>query len=393
MYGAATSCNGTTSDLYTIDPTSGEATLVGPVTNAPCLIDIAANAAGELYGVDIWNNNLVKINPATGTGAVVGPTGIVANYAQGLSFDMASGTLYWAAYNQTTNQGELRVLDTATGASTLIGAFPSGDEVDAFAIESFVGPVLPWLTVTPDSGTIDPGSSVPIDVHFIADGASHFGLFRATVHTTTDTPYAVNDVAVCFTKAFSDVPEGYWADEFVHAAAGARITTGCGAGNFCPDDVMTRGVLARWLLLARYGNLYAPPPCTGIFVDVPCEGTANSDYIEELYNEGITAGCSADPLMYCPNDPVTRAQMAVFLLAAKEGVGYTPPACTGIFNDVACPSPFADWIEELYNRGITAGCGGGNYCPNDSTTRAQMAVFVTANWDLPRCQMPAAPTR
>jgi S-layer homology domain len=60
---------------------------------------------------------------------------------------------------------------------------------------------------------------------------------------------------------------------------------------------------------------------------------------------------------------------------------------------VACPSLFANWIEDLYNRGITAGCGGGNYCPNDSTTRAQMAVFVTANWDLPRCQTTLAATK
>jgi hypothetical protein len=384
MYGAGTPCNGTTSDLYTIDPTTGAATLVGTITNAPCLINIAADAAGELYGVDIWNNNLVKIDPATGAGTVVGPTGIVANYVQGLSFDMVSGTLYWAAFNDTTSRGELRVIDTATGASTLIGAFPNGDEVDAFAIASFVGPTLPWLTLTPGSGSVDPGTSVPIDAHFVADGADHFGVSRAMLHTNTDTPYPVNNVPVCFTKAFLDVPEGYWADAFIHAVAGARITPGF-AGTFNPQGVMTRGTMARWLLLGRYGNLYAPPPCRGIFADVDCENTANSDWIEDLYNKGITAGCNADPLMYCPDDPVNRAAMAVFMIKANEAVGYTPPACTGIFDDVPCPSMFADWIEELYNRGITAGCGGNNFCPDVATTRDQEAVFVTKNWGLPTC--------
>ncbi len=66
---------------------------------------------------------------------------------------------------------------------------------------------------------------------------------------------------------------------------------------------------------------------------------------------------------------------------------YTPPACTGVFADVACPGGFAvNWIEQFSNDGITAGCGGGNYCPDNPVTRAQMAVFVekamrgTANW-------------
>ncbi|MGE5156463.1 MAG: S-layer homology domain-containing protein, partial [Betaproteobacteria bacterium] len=386
MYGAATVCNGTTSNLYTIDPTTGAATLVGAITNAPCLINLAADAAGGLYGVDIWNNNLVKVNPATGAGTVVGPTGIVANYVQGLSFDMGSGTLYWAAYNQTSAQGELRVIDTTTGASTLIGAFPNGDEVGAFAIESFAGPTLPWLTLTPSSGSVGPGGGVPIDAHFIADGADHFGLLRATIKTTTDTPYPVNDVSVCFTKAFLDVPAGYWADAFVHGIAGARITTGCGSGSFCPDQPMTRGTMARWLLLARYGNLYAPPPCQGIFADVPCETTPNADYIEDLYNKGITAGCGTNPLRYCPNDPVLREQMAVFIDVAA---GFAPPpSCTDQrFDDVPCSSPYAPFINDIANRGITAGCSTNPplFCPSEPTTRAQEAVFVLVAWQIPLC--------
>ena len=68
--------------------------------------------------------------------------------------------------------------------------------------------------------------------------------------------------------------------------------------------------------------------------------------------------------------------MAVFLLKAKHGAGYMPPACTGVFADVPCPSLFADWIEELYAEGITGGCGAGNYCPANPVTRAQMAAFL-----------------
>jgi hypothetical protein len=49
---------------------------------------------------------------------------------------------------------------------------------------------------------------------------------------------------------------------------------------------------------------------------------------------------------------------------------------------------FAPWVNELVRRGVTAGCGGGNYCPNDPVTRAQMSVFLATNFSLP---VPPAP--
>ncbi len=98
------------------------------------------------------------------------------------------------------------------------------------------------------------------------------------------------------------------------------------------------------------------------------------DAVETIFRDGITAGCGGGA--YCRNDPATRAQMAVFLLKAKDGAAYVPPACQGVFSDVPCPGPFTDWIEDLAARQITAGCGGGNYCPASPVTRQQMAVFL-----------------
>ncbi len=109
------------------------------------------------------------------------------------------------------------------------------------------------------------------------------------------------------------------------------------------------------------------------FSDVPQASLFHSD-VEKVFRNGITAGCGGGN--YCVASAVTRAQMAVFLLKAEHGSAYTPPACTGIFTDVLCPGPFTDWIEQLSAEGITAGCGGGNYCPDNSVTRAQMAVFL-----------------
>ena len=80
---------------------------------------------------------------------------------------------------------------------------------------------------------------------------------------------------------------------------------------------------------------------------------------------------------YCGAASVTRAQMAVFLLKAEHGLGYVPPSCNGLFTDVACPGGFAvDWIEQLSLEHITGGCGGTNFCPTTPVRRDQMAVFL-----------------
>jgi hypothetical protein len=53
-----------------------------------------------------------------------------------------------------------------------------------------------------------------------------------------------------------------------------------------------------------------------------------------------------------------------------------------VFPDVPCPSLFADWIEQLAEEAITGGCGGGNFCPTNPNTRGQMAVFLTKTFSL-----------
>ena len=75
--------------------------------------------------------------------------------------------------------------------------------------------------------------------------------------------------------------------------------------------------------------------------------------------------------------------MAVFLLKGKYGSTSTPPPCAGIFGDVACPSSFADWIEELAVEGVTDGCGAGIYGPTENNTRGQMAAFLVKALNLP----------
>lgn len=102
-------------------------------------------------------------------------------------------------------------------------------------------------------------------------------------------------------------------------------------------------------------------------------------WIEALFEAGITGGCGTNPAMYCPDQGVNRAQMAVFLLRGVHGAAYQPPDATGtMFLDVPVSHPFAKWIEELAREGITGGCSSGlpQYCPEGTVTRGQTAVFL-----------------
>jgi hypothetical protein len=180
---------------------------------------------------------------------------------------------------------------------------------------------------------------------------------------------------------FNDVPQNNQFHSFVTTLVRNAITAGVGGGNYGVNSPTLRQQMAVFLLKGKYGVCYVPPACTGIFADVPCTpGVGFADWIEDLAGQGITGGCGVG--IYCPLNPVRRDQMAVFLLKAKHGSNYVPPACDGDFTDVPCPSPFADWIEQLAAENITGGCGGTNYCPQNPNTRGQMAVFITKTFNL-----------
>ena len=118
------------------------------------------------------------------------------------------------------------------------------------------------------------------------------------------------------------------------------------------------------------------------FADVPPTHTLWR-YVEGFFARGITTGCAVNPLRYCPDRGVTRAETAVFILRAinADDLPYTPsPAVTGIFADVPVRGKewMKPWIEEFYELGITTGCASApmKYCPERGVTRAEMAVFL-----------------
>ena len=202
---------------------------------------------------------------------------------------------------------------------------------------------------------------------------------------------SVNDVVVTNPGGLSGTLNNAWVADFLDVPPSSNfypdvvklvaneITAGVGGGLYGVGDNIKRQSMAVFILKAEHGICFTPPPCAGVFADVPCPSTF-ANWIETMAAEGITGGCGGGN--FCPQNPVRRDQMAVFLLKGKHGSGYAPPACAGVFTDVPCPSPFADWIEQLKTEQVTSGCGGTNYCPASNNTRGQMATFVRKAFNL-----------
>ena len=176
----ASRTDGSSSELFTINPASGSGSLVGTINNAPGIIGIAINTAGELFGLDIISNNLIRINTTTGAGTIVGSVGFNANYSQGMDFDDSDGTLYLAAYNETTAKPELRIADTTTGNSTLVGEFGDGTgELNYMAVATTKETM--WATVSTNAGSLAAGAAATFDVLFDANIVSNPGTYSAKI--------------------------------------------------------------------------------------------------------------------------------------------------------------------------------------------------------------------
>jgi len=191
-------------------------------------------------------------------------------------------------------------------------------------------------------------------------------------------------------RSFVDVPITHWAYYFIEAmyqmgimdavAIRGKYSQGqyqCPSGYFCPDHAVTRAQMAYYLERGMRGSneAFNNYPFAGYFADVP-SSYWDSKVIERLYLDGLTGGCLNYPLRYCPDNGITRGEMAVFLLRTEHGSNYTPPNF-GSYYFTDTPGHWAaNWIEQLHEEGITGGCTTYQYCPNNQVTQAEMAVFL-----------------
>ena len=266
------------------------------------------------------------------------------------------------------------LLNTHLSARVSVPSVFVGQPAILRAMAAGSGPVAyQWRkngTALADGGTVSGSqtAALTIDPVSFADAGSYDVV-------VTDSCTSATSNAAALSVEFADVPTSSPFHDDILTIATAGITGGCGGGNYCPTSPVRRDQMAVFLLKSEHGSSYLPPPCTGVFPDVPCPSSF-ADWVEQLATEGVTGGCGAGN--YCPDASVTRAQMAVFLLKTSQGSSYTPPPATGIFGDVPAGSFAADFIEDLYNRGITGGCQLSPllYCPGNTALRQQMATFL-----------------
>ena len=184
---------------------------------------------------------------------------------------------------------------------------------------------------------------------------------------------AASEVAVqADSGAFSD-DNGSFAEPAFEALAARGIFDGteCDTDQICPDAPIKRSTMAVWLTRALdYGE---PAEIeSSRFADVDSREWW-ADHVERFAELEVTRGCASEPLRYCPDQPVNRAQMAAFLVRALR----LPDAPSRGFADTS--GNFAeDNIDALAAAGITAGCAADppRYCPGQPVTRAQMATFL-----------------
>ncbi len=292
-----------------------------------------------------------------------------------------------ATYNPSRSTNITQTVRGATTVALTTTLDPSGpgQMVTFTAIASFAGAYIGSPTGTMifrDGSTTLSTLNVSSGYAFYSTAALAYGSHAITASYSGDSVF-VASVSPVLTQAvgFLDVPSTSGFYPFVNTLARNGITSGCGNFDYCPNASATRAQMAVFLLTSKDGSAYTPPACSApVFPDVPCS-SPYAVWVNELSRRGVTSGCGGG--QYCPNTAVTRGQMAVLLLRTKDGSTYTPPACTTApFSDVPCSSTLAIWIQELVHRGITAGCGGGKYCPDSPVTRGQMAVFLVTTFSL-----------
>jgi ELWxxDGT repeat protein len=338
----------------------------------------------ELFVSDGTDAGTRRIDLAPGPASLF-PRGLVAYLGEAFfvtTFDATGTDAIWRS--DGTQGGTHMVVQVSPSGSAFIRSLAPVKERLFFVAEDAASGAELWRT----DGTAQ-GTALAADIWPGVGDSNPDGLVGAgrRLFMAADDGATGRELWAAPVSAFADVAplDPFW--RFIHALYDSGVTGGCAPAplRYCPGQAVSREAMAVLLLRSKEGAGYTPPPCTapGPFPDVPCSSPF-APWIEELVRRGVTGGCSPSPPAFCPATSVDRAQMAVLLLSTKEGPAYVPPACTTpTFGDVPCSSPFAPWIEELVRRGITNGCGGGNYCPASPVTRAQMAVFLSATFGVP----------
>jgi len=365
------------------------------LTNVNGTLFFRADSLGGLTNVELWKSDgtiagtvMVK-DIASGGGSFPNQLTNVNGTLFFRADDGVNGSELWKSDGTPAGTVMVKDIDTSPGGSSSPGQHTNVNGTLYFTANDGNNGRELWKSDGSGPGTmrvkdirLGMDSSTPSNLtnvngvlYFSADdGVTGTELYRAYVRT--DTP-----------PVFDDVPVSHPFYNAITNFAIAGYTSGCSItpSLYCPNDPVTRAQMAVFLDRGVNGQDFVPEPATGnVFDDVSINAFAAA-WIETFKELEITGGCSANPPLYCPNDPITRAQIAVFLLKVIHGSAYNAPPATGTaFADVTSTDFAANWIEQLAKENVTGGCGNGNFCPNDPVTRGQMAAFLTRVFHTPQ---------
>jgi hypothetical protein len=236
------------------------------------------------------------------------------------------------------------------------------------------------------SGTAIPGISGTITVPDAADGTYEIEWWDT--YKTSGQVFQIQQVTASGGSLVLTLPSALTSDVAVkikrQGGAGATPTPGgtttvtpTASPTITPTSTVTATTTPTSTATSETPT---PTPAPGqIFEDVPPSHWA-FDYIEALYRAGYVVGCSASPMLYCPDQILNRAESAVFVLRGAYGAIRDPPYPapeTATFADVMSSFWGYGWIESLWRDGYTAGCGTSPliYCPSQTHSRAEGSVF------------------
>jgi hypothetical protein len=320
----------------TYDQASTSAALTQTVNTIPTVTTLTSSANPMVYGqaVDLT----ATVSPSTATGTVI--------------FKDGSAILFTVPL--TNGVATLAVQTLSSGAHALTAVY-SGDALDAVSTGS--------LSLEVDS------CGTTVETSLFVDSVG--GPQTVTVASTAPS---------CAWNASTASP---WIELSDSGGVGSGALTATLSQN-------TTGAVRTGTILVGAQSIAVTQRITAqVFADVP-PSIYYFDPVNTLYAKQITAGCTSDPLNYCPDMNIPRWEMAVFIARAVfGGDNFTAPTLP-IFNDVPQGSPGFAWIQEMSQLGITSGCGNGDFCPDQTVSREQMAVFVirmrygaTAIFDFP----------
>ncbi len=376
--------------------------------------DFAAPAPNDPLDVDTGANNLQ--NSPIITGVDYGPPTVVhatLNSAPSTTYDIdfyanavcvtrptafLQGRDYVGSTQVTTNGSGTATIDFALAAPLTVGQSVTAMATDPDGNTSeHSQPIL--LKVDPRSGP-PAGASATLFGQELQAGATVDGrrpgrggrasLLPYTIAATMPAfpPGTVHDVVATNPSGLTGTVENGWMADFLDVPpanpfyadivklVANEVTVGVGGGLYGVDNPVKRQSMAVFLLKAEHGLCYTPPPCTPPGVFADVPCPSTFADWIEALFVEGITGGCGGG-NFCPDATVRRDQMAPFMLKAAHGPAYVAPPCSGIFADVPCPSLFANWIEQLKAEGVTAGCGKGTiYCPANNVNRGQMAAFL-----------------